>query len=138
MNTNSILTISLLIALTGSFTGCASTAENMQAQGYGPIYSQGYGDGCDSGKKAGGSMFDQFKKNVNQYDSQYKYREGWDDGYRQCKSEEIQLERSIENASRNAAISNSYNNSNYMARDAMYNASSQLSAQDIRNINNLK
>ena len=142
MKTTTLLTLTSAAALIWSFTGCASTAENMQAQGYGPEYSQGYGDGCDSGKKAGGDMFEQFKKDVTHYDNSHKYREGWDDGYRQCKSEYQELERSVENASRNAAISNSYNNSqrelDYVARDAVYDASSQLSAQDIRNINNLK
>lgn len=142
MQTKTLLTLTVAVALTWGFSGCVSTAENMRAQGYGPEYSQGYGDGCDSGKKAGGSLFDQFKKDVNQYDNSHKYREGWNDGYRQCKSEEQQLERSIENASRDAAINNSYNNSqrelDYVAQDAVYDASSQLSAQDMRNINNLK
>ena len=142
MKTKALFTLTAAVTLIWGFTGCASTADNMRAQGYGPEYSQGYGDGCDSGKKAGGSLFEQFKKDVNHYDNSYKYREGWSDGYRQCKSEEKQLERSIANASRDAAISNSYNNSrrelDYVARDAVYDASSQLSAQDMRNINNLK
>jgi uncharacterized protein YceK len=45
-------------------SGCAGTAEHMRQQGYGPEYSQGYADGCTSGKNAGGSIFDSFKKNV--------------------------------------------------------------------------
>jgi len=94
----------VVLSATLVFTGCASTAENMQAQGYGPDYSAGYGDGCDSGKKAGGSILDQFKKDVRRYDSNHKYREGWDDGYKECKSEEKQLMHSIDNASRNQAI----------------------------------
>ena len=104
MKIKTLLTVTATVALAWSFTGCASTAENMKAQGYGPEYSQGYGDGCDSGKKAGGSMFDQFKKNVNRYDNNHKYREGWDDGYKECKSEEKQIMKSVENASRDAAI----------------------------------
>jgi hypothetical protein len=102
-----LITLGVTIAIGLSFTGCASTAENMRAQGYGPDYSQGYGDGCDSGKKAGGSMLDQFKKNVDKYDSNYKYREGWEDGYRLCKSQEKELMHSIDNASRNQAIRDS-------------------------------
>jgi len=142
MKTKTLLTLTTVVALTWGFTGCASTAENMRAQGYGPEYSQGYGDGCDSGKKAGGSLFDQFKKDVNHYDNSHKYREGWNDGYRQCKSEEKQLEQSIENSSRDAAIRDSYDSPqrglDYAAQDAMYDASSTLSAQDIKNINNLR
>jgi hypothetical protein len=104
MKTRTLLTLAAAATLAVGFTGCASTAENMRAQGYGPDYSQGYGDGCDSGKKAGGSMFDQFKKDVRKYDNNYKYREGWEDGYKECKSEEKELMHSIESANRDAAI----------------------------------
>jgi len=106
MKTKTLLTLAAAATLAVGFTGCASTAENMRAQGYGPDYSQGYGDGCDSGKKAGGSMFDQFKKDVNRYDNNHKYREGWEDGYKECKSEEKELMHSIEAANRDAAIRN--------------------------------
>ena len=140
MKNKTLLTITVALVLAFAFTGCASTAENMRAQGYGPEYSQGYGDGCDSGKKAAGSMFDQFKKNVSSYDRIHKYREGWDDGYKQCRSEEAQLERSIEHSSRDAAIrdSNTNRSLDYEARNDAYNASRQLSAQDMRNIKNLQ
>ncbi len=107
MTKRTLLTLATTVAMGLSFTGCASTAENMRAQGYGPDYSQGYGDGCDSGKKAGGSMFDNFKKDVRRYDSNHKYREGWDDGYKECRSEEKELMHSIENSQRNQAIRDS-------------------------------
>jgi hypothetical protein len=107
MRTRTLLTLAAAATLAVGFTGCASTAENMRAQGYGPDYSQGYGDGCDSGKKAGGSMFDQFKKDVRKYDTNHKYKEGWEDGYKECKSEEKQLMHSIDDASRNQAIRDS-------------------------------
>ena len=107
MRTRTLLTLATVAAMGLSFSGCASTAENMRAQGYGPDYSQGYGDGCDSGKRAGGSMFDQFKKDVRRYDNNHKYREGWEDGYKECRSEEKQLMRSIENAQRDQAIRDS-------------------------------
>ncbi len=105
MKYSKIITVAGTAILTiGLLSGCASTADNMRAQGYGPDYSQGYGDGCDSGRKAGGSMFDQFKKNVRLYDSNYKYQEGWDDGYKECRSEEKEMLHSIEKAQRDQAI----------------------------------
>ena len=107
MKTRTLLTIAAVAAIGFSFTGCASTAENMRAQGYGPDYSQGYGDGCDSGKKSGGSMLDQFKKDVRRYDSNHKYKEGWDDGYKECRSEEKQLMKSIDDSMRDQAIRDS-------------------------------
>ena len=102
-----IVSMTATIAIGLIYTGCASTAENMRAKGYGPNYSQGYGDGCSSGKKAGGSMLDQFKKDVRQYDSNYKYKEGWEDGYRECRSEEKQLMKSIDDSMRDQAIRDS-------------------------------
>ena len=90
------------------FSGCASMAENMMAQGYGPNYSQGYGDGCSSGKKAAGSMFDQFKKDVNRFDGNRKYAEGWNDGFKICKSEFKATMRSIEANNRDQAIRSTY------------------------------
>ncbi|WP_294958687.1 hypothetical protein [Sulfurovum sp.] len=107
MKKRKIITAAAAVAMAIGFTGCASTAENMRAQGYGPNYSQGYGDGCSSGRRAGGSMFDQFKKNVSRYDSNHKYREGWDDGYKECKSEEKELMHSIEKSQRDQAIRDS-------------------------------
>ena len=101
--------ISASAALFGFFalSGCASTSENMMQQGYGPNYSHGYEDGCKSGRQAGGSMFDQFTKNVKLYDSNNKYREGWNDGFRVCKEQEKEMLHEAENAQRNQAIRDS-------------------------------
>ena len=107
MKTTKFVSLAAATALALWFTGCASTAENMRAQGYGPSYSQGYGDGCNSGRKAGGSILDTFKKDVRRYDSEHKYREGWDDGYKECRSEEKELMKNINESSREQAIRDS-------------------------------
>jgi hypothetical protein len=91
---------SLMAAGLLAFAGCASTSETMMQKGYGPAYSKGYEDGCESGKKAGGGMFNDFRKDVSRYDREYKYREGWEDGYRQCKGEEKALMQSIQSSQR--------------------------------------
>jgi len=97
---NRMRTLLIGSAIAGAvfLAGCAGTAEQMRQQGYGPEYSQGYADGCASGKNAGGSLFDSFKKNVKKYDSVHKYHEGWDDGYKQCKAQQIETMREVENA----------------------------------------
>jgi len=100
MKQNRVWIASAALTALFAFGGCASTSEMMMQQGYGPDYSHGYEDGCKSGRKAGGSMFDQFTKNVRLYDSDSKYREGWNDGFRVCKSEEKEMLHSIENAQR--------------------------------------
>jgi len=80
----------LIVTITISsmfISGCMSQKESLIKQGYPVAYVDGFDDGCHSGKKAGGNMFDQFKKDVRrfQYDSQYA--QGWSDAFRQCESE---------------------------------------------------
>jgi hypothetical protein len=83
---------SILLAVAGFglasilLSGCTSTSEAMVNKGYGPNYSKGYGDGCTSGKNAGGSLFDSFTKDVRRYQADKKYAMGWKDGYDTCKS----------------------------------------------------
>jgi len=100
MKQNRLLIASAALAALFALGGCASTSETMMQQGYGPDYSHGYEDGCKSGRKAGGSMFDQFTKNVRLYDHSGKYREGWNDGFKVCKGEEKEMLHSMENAQR--------------------------------------
>jgi hypothetical protein len=75
--------------------GCVSQRDTMVQQGYPLSYADGFDDGCHSGKKAGGSMFDQFKKDVRRFQSDKQYAQGWSDGFRQCETEQEALERQI-------------------------------------------
>ena len=100
MKQNRLLIASAALAALFVLGGCSSTSETMMQQGYSPDYSHGYEDGCKSGRKAGGSMIDQFSKNVRLYDNDYKYREGWDDGFRVCRGQEKEMLRGMENAQR--------------------------------------
>ncbi|WP_456373517.1 hypothetical protein [Thiolapillus sp.] len=72
---------------------CVDQTETMVRQGYPLAYAEGFQDGCHSGKKAGGSMFDQFRKDIQRFDTDHKYAQGWSDGFRQCESEQEALER---------------------------------------------
>jgi len=84
-----------VVSATLLFTGCASQSQTMVQEGYPVAYAQGFEDGCASGKQAGGSMFDRFKKDVNRFGSDRKYSQGWSDGFRQCEREEEALERQV-------------------------------------------
>ncbi len=79
-----LMIVTLLIVV----SGCVSQRENMISQGYPPAYADGYDDGCHSGSNAGGSIIDQFTKNVKRYKEDSQYRQGWDDGYKQCKAKQ--------------------------------------------------
>jgi hypothetical protein len=67
----------------------------MVKQGYPLAYADGFDDGCHSGKKAGGSMFDQFKKDVTRFQQDSQYAQGWSDGFRQCETEQEAMQRQI-------------------------------------------
>ena len=76
-----------------SLTGCASEADLLREQGQPVAYVDGFDDGCHSGKKAGGSMFEQFHKDVRRFENDNQYASGWSDGFRQCETEEESIER---------------------------------------------
>ena len=85
-----IIPLSLLI-----ITACQSTRDSMVEQGYPLAYADGFQDGCDSGNKAGGSLFDQFKKDVTRFNTETDYAQGWSDGFRQCETEQESIQRQV-------------------------------------------
>ena len=86
MPTHALLNPGLALALL--LTGCVSTQEAMVKQGYPAAYAQGFDDGCHSGRKAGGSLFDQFRKDVARFEADAQYAMGWSDAFRQCETEQ--------------------------------------------------
>ncbi len=82
------LFVYLPMALTLISAGCATTSETMIKQGFPPAYAQGFDDGCHSGHKAGGNMFEQFKKDVVRFEQDKAYASGWSDAFRQCESQQ--------------------------------------------------
>ena len=120
-------------------TGCGGTeGQRLMQEGASPAYARGYDDGCSSGKKAAGDMFAQFHKNVREYQENSDYRQGWDDGHEECRSEEmsnmqqqemaIEQERAMDEHKRIEQMEESD-----MARDAM----PDLSPQQLRDLNKL-
>jgi len=91
---HSALFLSFLCSLL-MISGCISQKESMIQQGYPLPYADGFDDGCHSGKKAGGNMFDQFKKDVRRFQQENQYAQGWSDGFRQCETEEESMQRQI-------------------------------------------
>ena len=73
--------------------GCASQRDTLLNEGYPLAYAEGFDDGCHSGNKAGGSLFDQFKKDVERFETEKEYAQGWSDGFRQCESQQEAAQR---------------------------------------------
>ena len=65
----------------------------MIKQGYPLSYADGFDDGCHSGNQAGGSLFDEFKKDVRRFDNDKDYAQGWSDGFRQCETKQEAIQR---------------------------------------------
>jgi len=77
-----------LLVVAAFSSACTSTHDAMIQQGFPPAYAQGFDDGCHSGRKAGGSLFDQFKKDVARFERDKEYASGWSDAFRQCETEQ--------------------------------------------------
>ena len=91
-----VVSLLIMVAATSSvmlLNGCVSKKEVMVKEGYPLAYAEGFDDGCHSGHKAGGNMFEQFKKDVRRFDSDTEYAQGWSDAFRQCESEQEAIER---------------------------------------------
>jgi len=70
-------------------SGCGPQGEQIMIQhARGADYATGYGDGCQSGRKAAGSTEAVAKKETQSYLNSAQYREGWNTGYEECKFRE--------------------------------------------------
>ena len=77
------------------FSGCATQKDIMVQEGHSLAYAEGFDDGCHSGRKAGGNMFEAFKKDENRFAKHSKYTQGWSDGFRQCENEQESIDRQM-------------------------------------------
>ena len=126
-------------ALTILLGGCAgSEGQRLMREGASPAYAQGFDDGCSSGKRAGGDMFAQFHKNVRAFQMDPDYRQGWNDGNAECRSEEIsnlrQQEMGIE---QERAMEEYRRNERLEERDMVRDAMPELTPQQIHDLRNL-
>lgn len=93
MKNISLLATTTIASCLLMLSGCITQKEAMIKEGYPLAYADGFDDGCHSGRKAGGSMFDQFKKDVRRFDADNQYAQGWSDGFRQCETEQEAIQR---------------------------------------------
>ena len=79
---------STLIVLVALLAGCGSTLERQMKgmEGQPPAFHDGYRAGCASGLKAGGYMHYTFTKDVPRYERERQYADGWEDGFRVCRT----------------------------------------------------
>ena len=92
MKTQLISTIALLATL----VGCAEVPPQAALQhemvgvaGKSPMFTNGYGDGCQSGLSAAGDTRFAYAKDTRVANNA-EYKMGWDDGFRICQSRQEQ------------------------------------------------
>ena len=97
------LLIVVVIAMIRSFTCCVllavvvagctdsvtSSEAALRSHGYSEVYVNGYHDGCQSGKAAGGDLFSDRVRNETAYGGAGDYKPGWDYGFVTCRDSEI-------------------------------------------------
>lgn len=93
MRKNNQLLITAAAACSFLLIGCVSQKEAMIKEGYPLSYADGFDDGCHSGNKAAGSLFDQFEKDISRFEIDSQYAQGWSDGFRQCETQQEAIQR---------------------------------------------
>jgi hypothetical protein len=88
-----ILLIFTCVGVAALLTSCATEGQRLMNEGASPAYAQGFDDGCSSGKKSAGDMFSQFHKNVQEFQHNQDYRQGWNDGHEECRNEWLSMNR---------------------------------------------
>ncbi len=109
----------------------------MMNEGASPAYGSGYDAGCESGKKAAGDMFAQFHKNVQQYQHNMDYRQGWDDGHEECKSEWVSMNRQQGLAIEQQRAADEHSLIENMKQNNNQQYVSRLNSQEIQELNKL-
>ena len=87
----------ILVAGLGNLGGCNPQQGSIVSTNIPHAYADGFDDGCHSGKKAGGSLFQHFQKDSGRFISDAGYAQGWSDGFRQCETalESVQRETRV-------------------------------------------
>lgn len=80
--------LAVAVVLVGTRT-CGGGNEPPPGEGQPAAYTEGYNDGCESGRKAGGHPFSVFIKNTQRYEVEAAYQKGWDEGYNTCEAQEF-------------------------------------------------
>ena len=120
------------------FSGCASQKEIMIKEGHSLAYADGFDAGCHSGKKAGGNMFESFKKDENRFAKHKKYAQGWSDGFRQCENEQEALDRQIRMSQEQRLLSEERKRNKQMDTYYLEQASLKGVQYDAKLLNTLK
>jgi hypothetical protein len=69
-------------------TGCGEQMLKVESS---QAYKDGYNDGCASGSAAVNALAGQFTKNMDRYNSEPDYANGWLNGERVCNSTDLTI-----------------------------------------------
>ncbi|MGI9494276.1 MAG: hypothetical protein ACR2QF_17935 [Geminicoccaceae bacterium] len=77
----------LVLVTMAALAACSSKREQLIQQGATPAYADGYVDGCDSGKQAGGGLYHKAKKDADRYADNSEYAKAWDEAFKTCQAD---------------------------------------------------
>jgi hypothetical protein len=67
----------LVIVLASFITGCATSDATLRERGLSEAYIQGFHDGRHSGMKEAGNYLEHMVKDIQRFEGDAEYREGW-------------------------------------------------------------
>jgi len=89
-----IVTTAMVSAI--ALVGCGGVSEkDMIANSRGASYSQGYGDGCHTAKSETHENNTTKQIDTMRYAHKARYKEGWDDGHKECLFRESKVKKRI-------------------------------------------
>jgi len=74
-----------IILVSVAIAGCTKPSElDTIRNSKGSLYSEGYGSGCGAGESK--AMHPEYvaQKDMSLYQAHIRYKDGWDDGYKEC------------------------------------------------------
>lgn len=82
-----IIVIAVIVLVGCAAHGLDVRRQELIRQGQPPPYVDGHVDGCSSGTAAAGNPYYRFAKNVQRFEADKLYAQGWNDGFAICKAQ---------------------------------------------------
>ena len=76
--------------LLGSLFGCKTPPNPLMGSGHTAMYTEGFNDGCSSGRVTQNPVVGWYTKDTKLFDSDKQYAQGWNEGYQKCSQAQME------------------------------------------------